>query len=129
RSRLPLPEALRDELCPLLLTPALQHSEVGRVGSKVDAGGSSIQLWFALRACRPVPRRAVRAFHRDLAGAFELRGIRVPRALALPEVEDAGRIPSLFRSLAPVAGRERAVGLPGSPVHGQAALAVRGDAE
>src|SRR2546430_5015931 len=39
-----------------------------------------------------------------------LRGIRVPRALALPEVEDAGRIPALLRRLAPVAqgsGRHR----------------------
>ena len=39
----------------------------------------------------------------------------MPRALALPEVEDAGRIPVLFRRLAPVAGRQGAVLLPRLP--------------
>src|SRR5687767_10359771 len=43
RGRLPLPEALRDELGPLLLAPAVQHLEVRGVGSEVDAGGSGIQ--------------------------------------------------------------------------------------
>src|ERR671924_23044 len=73
--------------------------------------------------------RAVGGFHPDLAGALELRGIRGPRALALPEVEDAGRIPALLRSLAPVAGRQRAVLLPGPAVHVEAAVAVARDAQ
>ena len=42
RGRLPLAEALRDELGPLFLAPAVQHLEVGGVGSKVDARGSGI---------------------------------------------------------------------------------------
>src|SRR5215207_4735105 len=95
----------------------------------VDAGGSEIQLGVAIRPCYPVPGGAVGGLHPDLAGALELRGIRVPRALALPEVEDAGRIPALLRSLAPVAGRERAVLLPAPAGHGQATVAVPRDAQ
>src|SRR5687768_4927407 len=53
----------------------------------------------------------------------------MPRALALPEVEDARRIPALLRSLAPVAGRQGAVLLPGPSVHDQAAVAVPRDAQ
>src|SRR6185437_1940554 len=59
----------------------------------------------------------------------DLRRVRVARALALPEVEDAGRLPVLLGRLAPVAGRERAVLLPGSPVDGQAAVTVARDPE
>src|SRR5207237_10801700 len=91
--------------------------------------GSRIPLGVAIRPCRPVPGGAVCGLHPDLAGALELRGIRVPRALALPEVEDAGRIHALLRSLAPVAGRQGAVLLPGPAVHGQAAVAVARDAQ
>ena len=98
---------------PLVLAPAVKYLEVGGVGSKVDAGGSGIQPGVAIRPCRPVPGGAVGGRHFDLAGALELRGIRVPRALALPEVEDAGRIPALLRSLTPVAARQGAVLLPG----------------
>src|SRR5205814_3705845 len=61
--------------------------------------------------------------------ALELRGVRVPRALALPEVEDAGRIPALLRGLAPVARRQGAVLLPGPAGHVQAAVAVPRDAQ
>src|SRR5207302_7288856 len=82
-----------------------------------------------IRPCRPVPGGAVGGLHPDLAGAFELRSIRVPRALALPEVEDAARIPALFRGLAPVTGRQRAVLLPGPPGHVQATVAVPRDAQ
>ncbi len=99
------------------------------VGSKVDAGGSGIQPGVAIRPCRPVPGGAVGGLHRDLAGALELWGIRVPRALAPPEVEDAGRIPALLGSLAPVAGRQRAVLLPGPAGHVQATVAVPRDAQ
>ena len=53
----------------------------------------------------------------------------MPGALALPEVEDAGRIPALLRCLAPVAGRQSAVLLPGPAVHGQTAVAVPRDAQ
>src|SRR5438067_10410606 len=53
----------------------------------------------------------------------------MPRALALPEVEDAGRIPALLRSLAPVAGRQGAVLLPGPSGHVQATVAVARDAQ
>src|SRR5438128_2660010 len=53
----------------------------------------------------------------------------MPRALALPEVEDAGRVPALLRSLAPVPGRQRAVLLPGPAVHAQTAVAVARDAQ
>src|SRR5918997_2194564 len=129
RGRLPLPEALRDELGTLLLAPTLQHLEVRGVGAKVDAGGPGIQAGVAIRPCRPVPGGAVGGLHPDLAGALELRGIRVPRALALPEVQDAGRIPALLRSLAPVAGRQGAVLLPAPAVHGQATIAVPRNAQ
>src|SRR5690349_9098922 len=105
RGRLPLPEALRDELGALFLASAVEHLKVCGVGSKVDAGGSGIEPGVAIRPCRPVPGGAVGGLDPDLAGTFELRGIRVPRALALPDVEDAGRIPALLRSFAPVAGR------------------------
>src|SRR5512132_4032829 len=83
----------------------------------------------AIRPCRPVPGGAVGGLHPDLAGALELRGIRVPRALALPEVEDAGRIPTLLRSLAPVACRQGAVLLPGAAGHIQVTVAVPRDAQ
>ena len=53
----------------------------------------------------------------------------MPRALALPEVEDAGRIPALFRGLAPVAGGQGAVLLPGPAVHVQATVAVSRDTQ
>src|SRR5204863_6486014 len=76
-----------------------------------------------------VPGGAVRGLESDLAGALELRCIRVSRALAVPEVEDAGRIPALLRSLAPVAGRQRAVLLPTPAVHVQATVAVPRDAQ
>src|SRR5204863_1145688 len=76
-----------------------------------------------------VPGGAVGGLHPDLAGPLKLWGIRVPRALALPEVEDAGRIPALLRGLAPVAGRQGAVLLPGSAVHAQATVAVPRDAQ
>src|SRR5262249_38952023 len=129
RGRLPLLEALLDELSPFLLASAVQHLEVGGIGSKVDAGRPGVQRGVAIRPCRPVPGGAVGGLHPDLAGALELRGIRVPRALALPEVEDAGWIPALLRSLAPVAGRQGAVLLPGPAGHIQATVAVPRDAQ
>src|SRR4051812_31280259 len=49
--------------------------------------------------------------------------------MALPEVEDAGRIPALFRGLAPVAGRQGAVLLPGPSGHVQATVAIPRDAQ
>src|SRR5256885_8402290 len=128
RGRRPLPEALPDELGPLLLAPAVQHLKVLGVGSKVDAGGSGVQPGVAIRPCRPVPGGAVGGLPSYLAGALELRGIWVPRALALPEGEDAGRIPALPCSLAPVAGRHGAVLLPRPALHGQATVAVPRDA-
>jgi len=42
----------------------------------------------------------------DLARCLELRGIRVPRALAFPEVKMPAGSSALLRSLAPVAGRK-----------------------
>src|SRR3712207_7824926 len=54
---------------------------------------------------------------------------RSPRTLALPEVQDAGRIPALLRSLAPVAGGQGAVLLPGPAVHVEATIAVPRDAQ
>ena len=53
----------------------------------------------------------------------------MPRALALPVVEDAGRIRALLRSLAPIAGRQGAVLLPGPAVHVQVTVAVPRDAQ
>src|SRR3954453_7611064 len=129
RGRPPLPEALRDELAPLFLTPAVQQLEVCGIGSYVDAGRPLVQPGVAIRPRRPVPGGAVGPLDRDLAGALELRGIRMPRALALPEVEDAGWISALLRSLAPVAGRQRAVLLPGPSRHVQATLAAPRDAQ
>src|SRR6185437_6539707 len=55
--------------------------------------------------------------------------IRVSRALALPVVEDAGWIPALPRGLAPVAGRQAAVFLPGPAGHVQGTVAVPRDAQ
>src|SRR2546423_8592861 len=95
----------------------------------IDAGGSGIEPGVAIRPCRPVPGGAVSGLHPDLAGALELRSIRVPRALTLPEVEDAGGIPALLRSLAPVARRRGAVLLPGAAVHVQATVAIPRDAQ
>src|SRR5213079_122767 len=79
--------------------------------------------------CRPVAGGAVSGLHPDLAGALELGGIRVPRSLALPKVEDASRIPALLCGLAPVAGRQGAVLLPGPAGHVQATVAVPRDAQ
>src|SRR6185437_7147176 len=83
----------------------------------------------AIRPGRPVPGGAVGALYPDLTGALELGGVRMPRALALPVVEDAGRIRALLRSLAPIAGRQGAVLLPGPAVHVQATIAVPRDAQ
>src|SRR4029077_7451479 len=82
-----------------------------------------------IRPCRPVPGGAVGALQPDLAGALELRGVRVPRALALPEIEDARRIRALLCSLAPVAGRQGAVLLPSPARHTQATVTVPRDAQ
>src|SRR5947208_12494551 len=95
----------------------------------IDAGGSGIEPGVAIRPCRPVPGGSVGGLHCDLAGALELGGIRVPRALALPEVEDAGRISALLRSLAPVAGRQGAVVLPGPAGHVQVTVAAPRNAQ
>src|SRR5262245_4767728 len=122
--RLPLVEPLRDERCPLLRAPAVEHVEVRRVRSQVDPGGPGMQRGVAIRLCDPVRGGAVDALHPDLAGALERRRIRVARALALPEVEDAGRVAALLGRLAPVAGRQRPVLLPAAAVHGEVALAV-----
>src|SRR5215217_137181 len=127
--RLPLAQALRDELGPLLLATTVQHLEVRGVSAKVDPGGSDVQPWVAIRTCRPVPGGAVGGVHPDLAGALELRCIRVSRPLALPEVEDAGGIPALLRSLAPLAGGQGAVLLPGAAGYFQATVAVPRDAQ
>jgi hypothetical protein len=76
RGRLPLAEALRDELGPLVLTSGVQHLEIRGVGSKADAGGAGIQPGGAIRARRPVPAGPVGVLQPDLAGALELRGSR-----------------------------------------------------
>src|SRR5207244_11319365 len=81
------------------------------------------------RACRPVPGSAVGGRQPDLTGALQLRRICVSRALALPEIEDAGRIPTRPRSLAPVAGRKGAVLLPGPTGHAQPTVAVARDSQ
>src|SRR5204863_8656314 len=65
----------------------------------------------------------------DLAGALELRRIRLHRSFAPPEVEDAGRVFTFLRSLAPITGGQSAVLLPGPPVHIQATIAVPRDAQ
>jgi hypothetical protein len=74
----------------LLMLPPSSSWRSDGVGSKVDAGGSGIQR--GSRSDRvvqyPVARSAVSTV---ISPVPELRGIRVPRALALPEVEDAGR--------------------------------------
>src|SRR5919201_5419295 len=97
----------------------LEHLDLA--AERLDAGGLHPS------PCRHLghPRSAA-AVH---TGTLELRGIRVPRALALPEVKDAGRIPALLRSLAPVAGRQHAVLLPGPAGHVQATVAVPRDAQ
>src|SRR5688500_9990307 len=99
------------------------------VGPKVDAGGSGIQSRVPIRSCRPVSGGAVGSLQPDLASALELRSIRMPRALTPPEIENAGRVPALLRSLAPVAGRQRAVLLPGPAAHVQATVALSRNAQ
>src|SRR4029079_15059911 len=79
--------------------------------------------------CCPEPGGAVGGFQGDLAGALELRGIRIPGALASPEVEDARRVRALRRRFAPVTGRQGAVLLPGPAVHAQAAVALPRDSQ
>src|SRR3954471_9451418 len=129
RGRLPLPEPLRDELGALLRAPAVQRLEVCGVGAEVDAGGSGIQPGVAIGPCRAVAGGAVRGLHLDLAGALELRGIRVSRALTLPVVEDAGRVSGGLRHLAPVASRQGAVLLPCPAAHGQVTGTIPRDAQ
>src|SRR3970282_2057999 len=94
-----------------------------------ETGGSGIQPGVAIRPCREVAGGPGGGLHLDLAGALELRAFRVRRPLAFPEVEDAGRIPALLRSLAPVAGRQGAVLLPGPAGQVQATVAVSRDAQ
>src|SRR5262245_8545889 len=73
----------------------------------------------------PVPRSTVSRL--IFAGALVPWGIGGPRSLALEAVEDAGRVPALLRSLAPVVGRQGAVLLPGPAVDGQVTLSVARD--
>src|SRR5262249_39405209 len=122
-------EALREESGALVLVTAVQHLEVRRVGSKVDAGGSGVEGGIAIGPGNPVPVGPVGALQLDLAGAFQLWSIRVARAFAVPEVEDPGRIPALLRSQAPVAGRQGAVPPPGPARHAQAAVTVARDTQ
>src|SRR5438034_53866 len=65
----------------------------------------------------------------DLARALELRGVRVPRSLAVPVVEDAGRIAALLRGHAPIPHRKGAVLLPAPARDLEAALAIARDPE
>src|SRR4051812_6468265 len=129
RGRLPLLEPLRDELGALSLAATVHDFEVRGVGAEVDAGGSRVQPGVAIRPRRPVAGGAVRGLHLDLSGALELRGIRVPRTLAFPVVEDAGRLPGCSRRLASVAGRKGAVLLPGPAAHCQVAGTIPRDAQ
>src|SRR4029079_5607006 len=127
--RLPLVERPRDQLGALLLVPAVEHLEVRVVGPKVDSGRSLVHTCVAVGPGGPVAVRTVGGLHPDLAGPLELGSIRVPRPLALPEVEDARRVSALLRRFAPVPRGERAVLLPGASRDAQVTVAVPRDAE
>src|SRR5204862_3086299 len=92
RGRLPLLEALRDELYALLFASAVQHQEVCGIGSTVDARGAGIRRRVAIRPCRAVPRGGGGGLHHGPAVALELRGIRVPGAVEVPGIGDAAGI-------------------------------------
>src|SRR5215469_15124416 len=112
RHRLPILEPPSDECCPLGGVVAVQYGRVAWVGTEVDPGGPRVEGVAALRARRPVADGAIDALELDLTGPLELGGVRVTGTFALKEVEDAGRIDAFLRRLAPVARRQRAVGLP-----------------
>src|SRR5262245_65535179 len=76
---------------------------------------------------REVPRRAIGGLDPDLARPLQLRRVRVPGPLALPVVEDAGRVLPLLRRFAPVARRQAAVLLPRATGQPQTPLPVARD--
>ena len=62
-------------------------------GPRVGREGRCREFGHTVRCCAPSVSSSIRWRGRpspvDLAGALELRGVRVPRALALPEIKDA----------------------------------------
>src|SRR6185436_11058602 len=101
-----------EELRPSGRVVAIEGRHVGRVGAQVDPRRALVERRVDLRAGDPVAGGAIGRLEPDLAGALELRRVRVARPLAVPEVEDARRVAPLLRGDAPVARRERAVLLP-----------------
>src|SRR4051794_8918640 len=122
-----MPETFGDQLGALAVVAAVQDVQVRRLGAEVDAGGAGVEVGVAVGTRGPVAGGAVGGFQADLAGALELRRVRVQRAFALPVVEDPGRRLPLARRFAPIARRERAVLLPGAAGHLQRTALVARD--
>src|SRR5439155_23255343 len=124
RDRLPLPKAQREQLGPPLCVAAVAGAHVVRIGGQVDAGRPLAKLGVGVGPGDPVARGPIGRLQADLACALELRGVRVPRSLAVPVVEDAGRIAALLRGHAPIPHRKGAVLLPASARDLEATLAI-----
>jgi len=94
---------------PLIGVRAVQHGLVPGVCAEIDPRRLDVEV---LGAVRPrddvVPIGAIDRFELDLAGPLELGGILVPRPLALPEIEDAGRIDPFLGCLTPIPRRQPA---------------------
>src|SRR6186997_1391962 len=80
-------------------------------------------------ARRPPARGPAVGLETNLAGALDLGCVRLPRALAFPEVEDARRVAALLGRLGPVPSGERPVLLPRPTRDLDAAFPVAPDSE
>ena len=73
--------------------------------------------------------RSIHRFEQDLARPFDVRRVRVARALTAPEVEDPRGVHAFARGLAPVAGRQRALAVPRPPGDLERAHAIAADGQ
>src|SRR5678815_547277 len=90
--RLPILEALRDQLDPRPIVTSVHDGQIVRVRAQVNAGRPGPDVLVFLRSRRPVTGSAIGGLYGDLAGSFQLRRIDVQRPFSLPVVENTGRI-------------------------------------
>ena len=99
---LPVRQPLRNERRTFLIVATVQNVYVVRIGAPIDTGCARVHIRICICASREVPGCAVSGFQLDLAYSVQLRRVWIQRTLTLPIIEDARRLLSLLRRLAPV---------------------------